>query len=118
MPMLAEVAPARRFAVIVNRGARAAPAVPWRRIADVLRGHGVATDFSFPASAAEAIRIARAAAVRPGTAIVAAGGDGTVNTIVGAVAGRDVPLAILPLGTANDLARALGLPLDALAAAD
>jgi diacylglycerol kinase (ATP) len=118
MPMLAEVAPARRFAVIVNRQARAAPAVPWGRVADVLRGHGVAADFSFPSSSADAVRIARAAAGRPGAVIVAAGGDGTVNTIVGAVTARNVPLAILPLGTANDLARALGIPLDVVAAAD
>ncbi len=48
---------------------------------------------------------------------MAAGGDGTVNTVVNALAGADVPLGILPLGTANDLARDLGIPLDREAAA-
>ncbi len=40
---------------------------------------------------------------------VAAGGDGTVATAAAAVAGRNTPLAILPLGTANNVARSLGI---------
>lgn len=43
--------------------------------------------------------------------IVVAGGDGTIGSIA-ALAGRlDVPLAVLPTGTANDFARANGIPL-------
>ena len=42
------------------------------------------------------------------------GGDGTVNeTINGlAVAGKSVSFGFVPLGTVNDLARAIGIPLD------
>src|SRR5262249_1860097 len=43
-------------------------------------------------------------------AVVAAGGDGTVSTIAAALAGGDVPLAVLPLGTLNHFARDLGMP--------
>lgn len=48
------------------------------------------------------------------THIVAAGGDGTINGVINGLVDRldQVTLGILPLGTGNDLARALAIPLD------
>jgi YegS/Rv2252/BmrU family lipid kinase len=51
-------------------------------------------------------------------AIVVAGGDGTINAAVAALIEAGRPVGILPLGTANDLARSIGLPLDAAGAAE
>jgi diacylglycerol kinase family enzyme len=46
--------------------------------------------------------------------VLAAGGDGTVAAVARLIAasGRDVPLAMLPIGTANNIARSLGIPSD------
>ncbi len=45
----------------------------------------------------------------PGDLVVCAGGDGTVRKLGLALLGRATPLAILPLGTANNIARSLGI---------
>ena len=50
---------------------------------------------------------------KPADLVVVAGGDGTVAEVALRHAGSDVPLAILPLGTANNVARSLGLIGDA-----
>jgi len=50
--------------------------------------------------------------------VIVAGGDGTVRTVANILAGSDVPLGILPMGTLNHFARDLGLPLDIEAAID
>jgi len=44
--------------------------------------------------------------------IVAGGGDGTINTVAGEVAGTERVLGVLPLGTLNHFAKDLHLPLD------
>jgi diacylglycerol kinase (ATP) len=48
--------------------------------------------------------------------VVVAGGDGTINHAVQVLVGVGLPLAIIPTGTANNLARTVGVPLELEAA--
>ena len=44
----------------------------------------------------------------PGELVVVAGGDGSVKQVAIELAGRGIPMAILPMGTANNIAKSLG----------
>lgn len=50
--------------------------------------------------------------------VIVGGGDGTLNTVVQALVETGLPLALLPLGTANNLARTLEIPTDLPQACD
>src|SRR4051794_40751946 len=52
--------------------------------------------------------------------LAGAGGDGTINAVVNGLvsAGGQTPLAVLPIGTGNDFARTMAIPLDILRAGE
>jgi diacylglycerol kinase (ATP) len=56
------------------------------------------------------IELARGAVDGGATLVIAAGGDGTLNEVVNGIAGRDVELATIPLGTGMDFGRTYGIP--------
>jgi diacylglycerol kinase (ATP) len=66
----------------------------------------------------DAERLARAADPSHCDLVVAAGGDGTINEVINGLAENLLPLALLPLGTANVLAAEVGLDGDARAVAE
>jgi diacylglycerol kinase (ATP) len=45
----------------------------------------------------------------PGDLVLVAGGDGTVRKVALRLAGRNIPMALVPMGTANNIARTLGI---------
>jgi YegS/Rv2252/BmrU family lipid kinase len=98
--------------VILNPAARGARTQRLRTQVENLARHAVLCTTS---GAGEAERLARNAATEGYEKIVAAGGDGTVNEIVNGIAGHNVSLGLLPIGTMNVFATELGLPLNDLA---
>jgi diacylglycerol kinase (ATP) len=69
------------------------------------------------ASEAESIELLGSAA-EDADAVIVCGGDGIAHLAANALAEQDVPLGIIPAGTGNDTAAALGVPTDPMAAAD
>jgi YegS/Rv2252/BmrU family lipid kinase len=108
---------ARRLAVIVNPTAgagRARAALP--RITAELERMGA--DFHvIETSSAEHARAEAGDARDRGESVGALGGDGLVGTIAGILCRSETPLAVLPGGRGNDLARVLGIPTEPEAAA-
>lgn len=72
-------------------------------------------DLDSPDAFPDAIRAA-AGSDDPPALVLVGGGDGTLSAVADAMADTGLTLGILPLGTANDLARTLGLPFDPAAA--
>jgi len=112
---------ARRIFVIVNpvagrgRGRRA-----WTVVGPALRDAGIRYEETFEEEPGQAIPIAEDATRAGYDVIVAVGGDGTVHEVVNGIMRAGVKeqpaVAIIPGGTGNDFARAVGIPKDPLAA--
>jgi YegS/Rv2252/BmrU family lipid kinase len=66
----------------------------------------------------DADTLAQAAVAQGYDLIIASGGDGTVSAVAGAVIGSQIPLGVIPRGTANAFANALGLPINIEAACE
>ena len=109
-----------KIALLANPVARAgAHTRAAERAAAGLRAHGISTTIVSGGSAAESSELLRAALARDVDAVAVSGGDGTVNLALQELAGTGIPLGIVPVGTGNDMATALGLrELDVDAAAD
>lgn len=82
----------------------------------VLARHRYTAEVRVTAGPKDAFLFASEAVASRADLIVAWGGDGTVNGAATAVTGTGVPLAIVPAGSGNGLARDLGLPFDPAAA--
>ncbi|MFF3348614.1 diacylglycerol kinase [Streptomyces sp. NPDC002779] len=95
-----------------GRGARAA-----QPAAAAFRDAGFTVRTVLGTDAEDALARARAAVADGTGALVAVGGDGMANLALQAVAGTRTPLGLVAVGTGNDLARALGLPVREPAAA-
>jgi len=76
----------------------------------IFRNAGIETELQETTSPGEATDLARRAVEQMRHLVVVCGGDGTVNEAVNGLACSRVPLAVLPAGTANVLAKELAIP--------
>ena len=99
----------KRILIIYN------PTAGWRRQGRFLKakaaleGLGCAVTVKKTTQRGDAEAFARSADPAQVDAVVAAGGDGTISEVVNGLLGRNLPLGIIPLGTANVLAAEIGL---------
>ncbi|MDX2144775.1 MAG: diacylglycerol kinase family lipid kinase [Rhodospirillaceae bacterium] len=101
----------RRILAVFNPTAGGSRRARFERVIAALRAQGCAVTVQHTTARGDAEAIARA--LPPGTydVIAAAGGDGTVNEIANGLTAPDCALGVIPLGTANVLAREIGLRL-------
>jgi diacylglycerol kinase (ATP) len=85
--------------------------------ARILNAAGIRTELAPTTGRGSATGIARHAVAQSRELVIACGGDGTVNEVINGLAGSNVPMALLPAGTANILAKELGIPWNIPAAA-
>ncbi len=80
------------------------------RLVRLLMEHGISASVRLTDGVPQAV--SAFADVEPDRVFIIAGGDGTLFQAVQAAVCRRSSVGIMPLGTANDLARSLGIPLD------
>jgi diacylglycerol kinase (ATP) len=107
--------PRGRALLLINPGARRG-AGQEEAAREALEAAGIATESATLGTegvpCAEAILSRVAAGCGRFDRIVLGGGDGTLNAAIPGLLQAGLPFGILPLGTANDLARSLGIPTD------
>jgi diacylglycerol kinase (ATP) len=98
----------KRVLVIANPASRRGRRVAGR-VFDTLKREGVESDLVLTQRSGHAAELARERAAGY-DAVFVVGGDGTAMEVAGALSGTGTPIGIIPGGTGNLLARALGLP--------
>ena len=101
--------------LICNRHARKYTASKIAEVRDVLASYGSIDEIETTLHRGVADIVER---LNPAvTRVYALGGDGTAGKVAGALTCTDIPLAIIPLGTTNVLARECRIPLHPIKAA-
>jgi diacylglycerol kinase family enzyme len=88
------------------------------RVAELFDAAGVETRLHLLSSPTDLPALVERELAAGTDALVAGGGDGTVNALASALAGRPTPLGVLPLGTLNHFAKVLRIPLELPKAVD
>jgi diacylglycerol kinase (ATP) len=99
--------------VVLRNSQAGASAIPEARVAEALQRHGVRATIESPDDR-DGMRMTACDAVERGRPIALVGGDGTISTVVDALAHRGIVdeavVGVLPAGTGCDLIRTFGIP--------
>jgi diacylglycerol kinase (ATP) len=87
------------------------------RALEVFRQQDVLFDVRESRSSLHLMELAGKARDEKPDLIVSAGGDGSHHYVINGLFKSEIPLGLLPMGTGNDLAKGLGMPMDVSAAA-
>jgi diacylglycerol kinase (ATP) len=82
------------------------------QVVDHLLAHGIRAKVEIKTSGKVARALAKDAADSGASLVVVAAGDGTIEEVAAQLIGSSTVLGIVPMGTMNNLARSLGVPLD------
>jgi len=96
--------------LIGNPAAKKASEKKIDRARAFLASKGYEVERVFTKQRGDAETIAGGAVKRSPLLVIGAGGDGTINEVMNGLVGSDIPVAILPLGTTNVLAKELDIP--------
>ncbi len=107
----------RRILLITNPAAARTRKAVTDTVISVLKREGCSVELAETTGHGDAARVARAGADDNVDAVAVYGGDGTVMQAVAGIAGRDIPVGLIPGGTGNLLAGNLGLPRNPVKAA-
>jgi diacylglycerol kinase (ATP) len=118
--MRASLPPNFQILIVYNPAAGQSPDLKTTldRVANLWRDLGWQVQIAATTAPGDATTKAQTAAQSGYHAVIAAGGDGTVNEVMNGLVGTDTALGVLPLGTVNIWAREMGLSMDMLKAAD
>ncbi|HKW44422.1 MAG TPA: YegS/Rv2252/BmrU family lipid kinase [Candidatus Eremiobacteraceae bacterium] len=83
-----------------------------KTILEKLVAHGIRAKTNTDTSGRSARAFAKAAVQSGESLVIVAGGDGTIEAVSSQLVGSQATLGIIPAGSANNLARSLGVPLD------
>lgn len=97
--------------ILLNKGGGSAGDDARDKVGAALRNVGIAGEVEL-LDGDDLVERASQAATDGVPLIIAAGGDGTLSAVAGALSGSDSVMGVLPLGTLNHLARDLGISFD------
>jgi diacylglycerol kinase family enzyme len=83
-----------------------------RTLSELFLAAGIRVSVRFAETGPQLDALVREAVRERPKMLIAAGGDGTISTAAGALAGTQIALGVLPFGTLNHFAKDLGIPLE------